>query len=541
MRSVSARLFVRVGVLSLGWFIAGTSLAGEFISPGHVYYQTDFANVNGWQGWSPKACSLVEGRNGGRALQIESPAATPQGSCVIRYSLPVEAMRGCRVGFSAWVKAENVSDRPKAWNGVKFMAAIESPEGNKWPGADTNIGSFDWQKIAFSARIPEDAKSIALTIGLEAVSGKVWFDDVRVWLIKPAIVRPTAKAEGLVYRGHDLPRLRGAMIPTSISADSLRTLGKKWNANLVRWQLIRPVSVVKDPLDLKAYDDWLQAELKRFDAALPICREAGLMVVLDLHSPPGGRPFQGGYIPANAGFFDNPHCQAKFIEVWQHIAARYKDNDTIWGFDLANEPVEDNVPQEGLADWQTLAERAAKAVRAIDSRHAIIVEPSSWGGPDGFVELQPIRVPNVVYSFHMYMPFVFTHQGVFQASKPVHYPGMIEGAFWDKARLEAAMKPAIDFQKAYGVHMYVGEFSAIRWAPDDSGYRYLKDLIDLFESHGWDWSYHAFREWDGWSVEHGPDRANCQPTATPTSRQELLMGWFSKNQKPVWAELGSQK
>jgi len=42
--------------------------------------------------------------------------------------------------------------------------------------------------------------------------------------------------------------------------------------------------------------------------------------------------------------------------------------------------------------------------------------------------------------------------------------------------------------------MYIGEFSAIRWAPDGSAYRYLKDLIDVFEAHGWDWSYHAFRE-----------------------------------------------
>lgn len=32
--------------------------------------------------------------------------------------------------------------------------------------------------------------------------------------------------------------------------------------------------------------------------------------------------------------------------------------------------------------------------------------------------------------------------------------------------------------------------------------RYLADVIDLFEEYGWDWSYHAFREWAGWSVEH---------------------------------------
>jgi hypothetical protein len=102
---------------------------------------------------------------------------------------------------------------------------------------------------------------------------------------------------------------------------------------------------------------------------------------------------------------------------------------------------------------------------------------------------------------------------------------------WDKAALEKVLKPVVDFQKRYNVHIYLGEFSAIRWAPGDSGYRYLKDCIEIFESHDWDWSYHAFREWNGWSVEHGPDRADNKPAATPTDRQKLLCDWFAKNKR----------
>ena len=103
-----------------------------------------------------------------------------------------------------------------------------------------------------------------------------------------------------------------------------------------------------------------------------------------------------------------------------------------------------------------------------------------------------------------------------------------------KAQLERALQPVVDFQKNYGVHVYIGEFSAIRWAPDNSAYRYLKDLIDIFEAHDWDWTYHAFREWSGWSVEHGPDPKDNKPAAQPTDRQKLLLEWFSKNHKPKW-------
>jgi hypothetical protein len=55
-----------------------------------------------------------------------------------------------------------------------------------------------------------------------------------------------------------------------------------------------------------------------------------------------------------------------------------------------------------------------------------------------------------------------------------------------------------------------GEFSVIRWAP--GAVNYLRDCIELFEQCGWDWTYHAYREWDGWSVEHGSDPGNHQPT-----------------------------
>jgi len=230
------------------------------------------------------------------------------------------------------------------------------------------------------------------------------------------------------------------------------------------------------------------------DAALPVCEQCGLRVVVDLHSPPGGRLTSGGYAGADHGLFTSAACQRKFVEVWQQMARKYKDVKAIWGYDLVNEPVEEAADDE-LADWQELAERAATAIREIDPVRTIIVEPAQWGGPDGLKELRPLEVANVVYSVHMYAPHTFTHQGVYAKGRTFPYPGEIDGRQWGKAQLEAALQPAVDFQKAYGVHMYIGEFSAIRWAPDNSACRYLKDLIDIFEAHGWDWSYHAFREW----------------------------------------------
>jgi aryl-phospho-beta-D-glucosidase BglC (GH1 family) len=102
-------------------------------------------------------------------------------------------------------------------------------------------------------------------------------------------------------------------------------------------------------------------------------------VVVDLHSPPGGKATTSGYIGSDGGLFNNPQTQQKFIEVWRRIAIRYKHAKAIWGYDLANEPVEEE-SEEPCDDWQALAERTAQAIRSIDPERALIVEPSPWGG-----------------------------------------------------------------------------------------------------------------------------------------------------------------
>jgi endoglucanase len=333
-----------------------------------------------------------------------------------------------------------------------------------------------------------------------------------------------------LYKGHDLPRLRGVMVYPKIDEAGLQVLGQKWNANLVRWGIFR-TGPVPDPLDLDAYQQWLQSELKRLDAALPLCEKYGLLVVVDLHSPPGGHLSVAGYAGSDHGLFTDAACQRKFVEVWQEIARKYKNVKTIWAYDLANEPVEPPAA-ERRADWQELAERAARAIRVIDPKRTIIVEPVDGNVPKAFEQLRPLTVPNVVYSPHMYLPFEFTHQGTFGRPAGYRYPGEIAGKIWGKAELEAALQPAIDFQQKFGVPMYVGEFGAVRWAPDGSACRYLRDLIDIFEAHGWDWTYHSFREWDGWSAEHGSDPNDHNPRMTPTDREQLLRAWFARNVKP---------
>ena len=497
---------------------------------GEVVLAADFEDADPLAGWKVYPAGTVAAEAGFQsphAVRVEVAADAAKRTAFAEMSLPVERMRGCTILLSARIKAENVSAKPQSWNGIKFMAPYTAGGSRSHPQAEIGTGTFDWRRVTWQASVPADAEKMVLLLGLENVTGRVWFDDVRVTVRRPLPPMPAAVAAGKsVYRGHTLPRLRGAMVGTSIDEDGLRTLGRDWNANVIRWQLCgyKPRT---DTGDLAAYDKMLDDHLRRLDAILPLCEKYGILVCVDLHTGPGQ------WAAGDRNLFASPACQKRFIEIWQMIARRYKDSRAVWAYDLLNEPHESSVSEEA-DDWQGLAERAARAIREIDPQRAIIVEPASGGDPSGMRTLRPIAVANVIYSPHMYAPIEFTHQGVFSpGAAPVTYPGTIAGKPWDKAALEKVLAPTVAFQRAYGAAIFIGEFSAIRWAPDGSGARYLKDCIDIFESHGWDWAYHAFREWDGWSVEHGPDRNDRPRAASPTDRQKVLCDWYAKNEKPA--------
>lgn len=513
----------------LAAIVVALSLAAPAMAA-EVFYETDFdsaAALEDWKGIGSAGVQRMAGHGGTQSLSVQIPASEGPGLRSARIRLPLEILKGTQVRVEALVRAEGVSEPPNPWNGVKVMLHTVSPEGQSWRQQNSVYGTFDWKPVRFNASVPKDATSAELILGLEQVAGRVWFDDVKITIVRrQRSVDPAAKP-GPVYKGHDLPRLRGAMIGPHVDADDLRVLGGEWKANHVRWQFIWggfPHGPA-DNGDLDAYNKWIDSQIERLDSLLPVCREVGLHVLIDLHTPPGGRNEA-----KECNLFKEKRFQDCFVEVWKKLATHYRGNKQVWGYDLVNEPVE-GMLGEGVLDWHALATKTGRAIRAIDPDHAIIIEPGPWGSPAGLEFFEPIDVERVVYSVHMYQPHQFTHQGVHDSPTGMTYPGEIDGRMWDKEALRKALQPARDYQIDYGVHIYIGEFSAIRWAPGTSAHDYLSDVIDIMEQYDWDWAYHAFREWDGWSVEHGSDPKDRSRAKEPTDRQKLLTGWFEKNER----------
>ena len=494
-----------------------------------IQWSEDFSEAEtlaDWQGGS--AAEWLPGLEKGNAVYFKKEEA--RGGRGISCQLPKELLGPGELFCTAWIRWENISKKPQSWNGVKFMLIVDSPGGRSWPQHQLEEGSSDWRHVSFIVNLGDEATALTLHLGLEEVSGEVWFSDLKIEKIvyDPALDAKLRRPE--MEKTYPQERLRGAMVaPRTFTIEDLDAL-RSWGANLMRWQL---VYTGKTPTD-EEYDRWLEESLEKLDRFLPEIASRDMLIVLDLHSPPGARLGDSGYVTSEGGVWNSQRYQDKFVRIWEEMTRRYQGKAGIWGFDPMNEPVDDRTTP-GLARWhgrgkgQSLAERTARAIRAIDPERTLIIEPNHWGGVEAMGGFRPLAMGNVVYSPHFYTPHSFTHQGFGGRPATLSYPGEIGGVYWDKEQMRKALQPAVDFQQKYNVPIYIGEFSAIRWAPGESAYHYLRDLIELMEEYGWDWSYHAFREWDGWSVEHGADQNDNRRSPTPTDRQKLLMKYFQKN------------
>jgi len=482
-------------------------------------FETEAKFKSHWSG-AVNACVIADG-----VLKITKSSTTKDNSGLIHTTLAMPRLRGTTFQVRARVKGENVTSAKLSHEGTRFLFMTKVNGSMLYRTVDLPTGSFDWKDVELNVTVPDEPLDTGLfKLGLDASSGTWWVKDLTITVVEAA--QPASVAvEGVRSKGHTLPALRGMTFPNKFTEQDYIDLGT-WNVNSGRWN-IGNWNGERFPggLSGKNFDALFEKEVANTDVIVALARKQGIHVVLCM----------GGSSP-KFGLFDSPANQAKFIACWKHLAERYKSDTTVILYDLVNEPHEDEWKKEnGVLTYNELMSATALAIRAIDPAKGIAIEPASGGSkPDGFYTLKPVPVPNVVYSPHMYAPMGVTHQGLYGNPDGVSYPGMVNGEFWDKAQLERYLKPAIDFQKRYNVHIYVGELSCIRWAPNGSAARWLTDTLEILERHGWDWNFHGFREFDGWDVEFIDDTRERKRATETSDRAKVLRGWYGKNQKPDW-------
>ncbi|MDR1838439.1 MAG: glycoside hydrolase family 5 protein [Treponema sp.] len=93
------------------------------------------------------------------------------------------------------------------------------------------------------------------------------------------------------------------------------------------------------------------------------------------------------------------------LPVWAQVAQRYKDRPYVI-YEILNEP-------HGISDrrWGEVQGMAIDTIRKYDQKTPIIVGGTDYNSYNKLSALPHYTDPNIIYTFHYYDPFLFTHQG----------------------------------------------------------------------------------------------------------------------------------
>lgn len=258
-------------------------------------------------------------------------------------------------------------------------------------------------------------------------------------------------------------------------------------------------------MDLKPPYNWNNQEgLKMADSFVKWALDNDLIAIIDLHHT----EFDGSIPEAKNS--------ERIVNLWSKIAERYKStNAEKVFFELRNEP--HDVAAEA---WRLEANEIIKVVRKIAPKHTLVVGFHDWNGRKALVESKPFEDENIIYTFHYYDPFIFTHQGAtwsadglpelsgveFPYSKktPIKTPKTAEGKWVgnlintyqtdsSEKKIFADLKATKDWSEKHKVPIFMGEFgSYTKFATEDSRCRHAKVIytalgkLDI-PSAWWEW------------------------------------------------------
>jgi endoglucanase len=229
----------------------------------------------------------------------------------------------------------------------------------------------------------------------------------------------------------------------------------------------------------------------------------------------------------------------QFVMLWQVLAKHLASRDPErFFFELMNESeVQDHYR------WIGIQSTVTQAIRRIAPQHTILASGAHYDSLPDLIETQPLPDANVIYTFHFYEPYQFTHQGAPWGSvewnyyKNIPYPAtpeqiaMLEGSIpgdnaryqlylygqsgWNAKGISERLAFAASWGHEHSVPVICNEFGAFRdTAPSDSRTRYLHDVRTGLEQQGVGW---AMWDWNGnfGLVTHSngivlPDRENVE-------------------------------
>ncbi|MET0391896.1 MAG: cellulase family glycosylhydrolase [Chitinophagaceae bacterium] len=267
--------------------------------------------------------------------------------------------------------------------------------------------------------------------------------DGRPFLIKGTNLGNWLVPEGYMFKfkNTNSPRMIHETIAQLVGPAAAAAFWKKYLDNYITAADIHylktiGVNSVRLPFNYRLFtsEDYLGANdpgrgFQLLDKLVAWCKKEGLFIILDMHCAPGGQT--GDNIDDGWGYpflFESEESRLLTIGIWRKIAERYRNETTIMGYDLLNEPIAHYFDVARLNPLlEPFYRLLVQEIRAVDTSHIVFLGGAQWN--TNFKVFGEPFDPNVVYTFHKY---------------------------GDVANL-GSIQRFIDFREKYNVPIYAGE------------------------------------------------------------------------------------
>ncbi len=197
------------------------------------------------------------------------------------------------------------------------------------------------------------------------------------------------------------------LVTELIGPERARTFWQTWRDTYITRDDIHLIhqagfNSIRVPIHYKFFASDDAEGFQLIDRLVQWSKAEGIYLVLDMHAAPGGQT--GTNIDDSNGYpwlFSDSSAQQQFVDTWQRIVHHYRNEPTILGYDLLNEPIP-NYPR--LMPLTPLLEPLYKRVSAIirkdDKHHILILGGAQWD--NNFDVFGPPFDPNIIYEWHRY-------------------------------------------------------------------------------------------------------------------------------------------
>ncbi len=297
------------------------------------------------------------------------------------------------------------------------------------------------------------------------------------------------------------------------------------------------VRLVVNPLPLMSEDEQdRSAAVALVGRSVQSFNDAGLSVIVDLHVWPGSK------VTGVDALLATPRSVDTYARALGDLTVAFgKKPSGRVALELANEPPRCNA--QSKVNWIVVQRKFVRHVRAI-SRTLPIVVTGCGGQVNGLLELNEksfFADRNIIYSFHFYEPFTFTHQKVVcQKCSALEYPPSAKGLLKlnpittpqevrnyvvsgsSRTQVEQRFQLVSKWARSHGIptnRVLLGEFGAAIGASHgdeslrNSQIKWIRDVRELAETQRFMFAF--------WVVRDGPGGFNYDPR-TGFIREDVL-------------------